>query len=315
MVELELHLMVPAGVPSQRIDTYLTTVNPGRSRALFQHAIENGWVLLNGKTCRRSNQVHPADLIDVNIPPTPNGLEATELPLDILYEDDFLLVICKPAGQVVHRGAGNMQGTVVNALLSHIRTPDFQSMIDQLARPGIVHRLDKDTSGVLLIAKTPAVKEALTEAFKSHEVRKTYLAIVLGEMPASTGSMKDNIGRDVHSRIRMAAVTEGGKEAFTEYQVIGRGGGCTLVKVRLHTGRTHQIRVHFSHAGYPVLGDSLYGGCPREMPWEAERQLLHAWRLRLRHPVTHADLRFQAPLPEDFRAALNALHIHPILTL
>jgi len=315
MVELELHLTVPAGVTPQRIDAYLTAVNPGRSRALFQHAIENGWVLLNGKNCRRSNLVRPADIIDVNLPPTPTGLEADDLPLDILYEDDFLLVINKPAGQVVHPGAGNMQGTVVNALLSHIHTPEFLAMIDQLARPGIVHRLDKDTSGVLAIAKNPAVKAALTEAFKSHEVRKTYLAIVLGEMPSQTGCMKDNIGRDVYSRIRMAAVPEGGKEAFTEYQVIGRGGGCTLVKVRLHTGRTHQIRVHFSHAGYPVLGDSLYGGRPREMPWEAERQLLHAWRLRLRHPVTNAELRFQAPLPEDFRTALDALHIHPELTL
>ena len=248
-------------------------------------------------------KVGEADEIVVTVPPpVPAVPEPEDMPLDVVFEDDDLIVVNKPAGLVVHPAPGHPTGTLVNALLHHCPT---LSGIGGVARPGIVHRLDQDTSGVMVAAKSQRAMDALTRAFAAHaNLRKTYLALVHGTPDPRAGHIENLVGRCPFNRKKMAVVDRNGKRAATDYKTVAQAGPLTLVACDIQTGRTHQIRVHMAASlGCPIAGDALYGrpGWDRKLTPVPARQLLHAWRLDLVHPVTRAPLRFEAPLPADFR--------------
>ncbi len=290
-----------------RIDSYIAEALPALSRTAVQRLIDAGDVLVNGAPTRAAYKVRAGDVIAVRIPPPePTTLTPETLPLDILYEDADMLVINKAAGMVVHPGAGNFSGTLVNALLAHCT--DLQGVGGEL-RPGIVHRLDKDTSGVLVVAKHDRAIQALQRQFKAREVRKVYLALVIGNIAPPEGVIEAPIGRHRVHRQRMAVVAEG-KPARTRWRLRGRYHDAqnrvyTLLDVLLLTGRTHQIRVHFAWLGYPLVGDTIYG--PAHSPLPAPRQFLHAHTLTLVHPTTGEQMTFTAPLPEDLAQLLASL--------
>ena len=292
-----------------RLDKFLALRFPEFSRSLFKRLIVGGRILCDGTPCRHSDGIRHGSLIEFEITPSELGeLVPQELPLDVLYEDEHLLVIDKRAGIIVHPANGNPVNTIVNAVLFRYGNDEFEKMTDSDMRPGIVHRLDKDTSGALIVAKTAEAQSRLKTMFQNHEIKKIYLAIILGTMEERRGAIDLPIGRHPSNPLKRAIV-EGGREALTEYRTVAatHDAAASLVKVRLHTGRTHQIRVHFSHLGHPVLGDTLYGGCPADMPCPAERQMLHAWRIAFSHPFTGKALKIQAPPPDDFIDALKAL--------
>ena len=299
-----------------RIDAFLASSIDELSRNAIKDLICNGKVLYDGRPCKPSDTIKPGVALVVSMPiEKPHVLVPQDIALDIIYEDEHLLVLNKQAGIVVHPGNGNEDGTIVNALLHHRGTKDFLAMVDEDQRPGIVHRLDRDTSGALIIAKRADVRERLYKMFQQHEMKKTYLALIIGRMDDAAGMIELPIGRHpANPTLRMVVAKGKGREACTEYRTIATataafGKEVSLMKIRLHTGRTHQIRVHFSHFGHPVLGDNLYGGCPAKMPFPAKRQMLHAWRLAFRHPVTGAPLRIVAPPPADFMDALKSLEL------
>lgn len=297
-----------------RLDRYLTQMT-GLPRSQIQRLIEAGHVLVEGRRQKASAAVKPGQRIALALPrPRASSLAPEPIPLDILYEDDDLLVIDKPAGLVVHPGPGHAHGTLVHALLHHC--PDLPG-IGEERRPGIVHRLDRETSGVMVIAKTDAAMASLTAQFKARRVRKTYLALVHGEVREPAGRVTSEIGRHERDRKRMAVRTRKGREAVTVYRVIARVAGCTLLEVQPETGRTHQIRVHLSAIGHPVVGDTVYGG-RRERSSRARgaggatktgRHLLHAWRLGFVHPRTGGWMEFAAPLPPDFAARIAGMGV------
>ncbi len=297
-----------------RLDSFLAASYPEISRSLFKRLICEGKVLCDGRQSQPSEEVCFGSIIEFEKPESPVvELIPQDIPLDIIYEDKHLLVINKQAGIAVHPGNGNPNGTIANALLSHCDTDDFRAMLDDELRPGIVHRLDLDTSGVLLVAKNADVREKLSSMFQEHLVRKTYLALIIGSMKEADGVIRLPIARNPHNPTKRA-VLPGGRESITEYHTIATARTSSdkevsLVRIRLHTGRTHQIRVHFSHLGHPVLGDQVYGVRPAQMPYPAQRQMLHAWRLAFRHPVTGTIMKFQAPPPDDFLNALKALNL------
>jgi 23S rRNA pseudouridine1911/1915/1917 synthase len=272
-----------------RIDKLLAARYPQHSRTYFQWLLEEGFVLVNGKQVKKRVVPEEDDEIEVCFQLTPElSLAPEPIPLDILYEDEFLLAVNKPAGMVVHPAPGHPSGTFVNALLFHC-----QNIVpDGTLRPGIVHRLDKDTSGVLIAAKTSSTHQALVEQFSSRTVTKTYLAICHGT--PRPGILSAPIGRHPSHRKEMAIVPTG-KEAITEFQVLAVHKHLSLVRALPKTGRTHQIRVHLKHLGASVLGDTVYG-----TP-DACRHMLHAHKLSFSHPVTHQLLTFTAPLPLDFQ--------------
>jgi len=294
---------VPSAEAGERLDAFLARVS-GLSRARVQRLMEDGLVLVDGSPQKPRHRITPGQRIEVRIPdPTPLTLTPERIPLDILHEDADLIVLNKPPGLVVHPGAGRMSGTLVHALLAHCeRLPG----IGGVERPGIVHRLDRDTSGVLVIAKTDAAHQALSQQFRARQIQKRYLALVHGQLAAEAGRIEAPIGRREHDRKRMGVRREGGREARTRFRVLRRLPGMTLVELDLETGRTHQIRVHLAHIHHPVVGDHVYGG-RRESRQAAERenwaprQMLHAWRLGFRHPATGLWLEFIAPIPEDLR--------------
>lgn len=304
-----VRITVPDDITAgMRIDRFLAKQFPEYSRVFFQRKIINGEALYQGEACVPKQGVKPGDEIAVDFSlPSVYELKAQDIPLEVLYEDDDILVINKAPGVVVHPGNGNNEGTLVNALLSYCDNEDFEEMIDEDRRPGIVHRLDKDTSGALIIAKNYETREILKHDFMEHNVRKIYLAIILGEMPQRNGSIDLPIGRHPYNPMKRAVLADGGKEALTDYKTIASANGTSLMKVRIHTGRTHQIRVHFSHFGHPIIGDAVYGGRPRTAPYPATRQMLHAWKLMFKHPRTGLQLKIQAQLPEDFILALSSL--------
>lgn len=279
----------------ERLDLGLSKHFESYSRTYFQRLIEEGLVVVNGKVERKRYKIAAGDEIEVEFPlEASSHLIPEKIDLDILYEDEHLLVIHKPASMVVHPGAGNFQGTLANALA-------YRGMSDPLNphRPGIVHRLDKDTSGVIVTAKNSGVHALLVEAFASRRVEKTYLTIACKHAPAK--EVNAPIGRDPHHRQKMAVV-QGARAAITRFEIIATSQGdwpLYGLKVALLTGRTHQIRVHLRHSGCPILGDNLYGWPMWNERYEAKRQLLHAWQLAFDHPITGAKLRFEAPLPED----------------
>jgi 23S rRNA pseudouridine1911/1915/1917 synthase len=302
----ELHeFMVGDGEAGQRLDVFLARAS-GLSRARVQDLIERGAVLVGGHPQKSRHVMRASERVTLAVPALePLALTPEPIPLDILYEDEHLLVLNKPAGLVVHPGAGRATGTLVHALLAHCR--DLPG-IGGVERPGIVHRLDRETSGVMVVAKTEAAHQSLSAQFKHRIVRKRYVALVHGAVRDDAGRIEAAVGRRENDRQRMGVRKTGGREARTLYRVLQRMEEMSLLELSLETGRTHQIRVHLAHIGYPVIGDATYGG-RRERRFTAsgearvERQMLHAWRLGFRHPHTDAWLEFTAPVPDDFRAA------------
>lgn len=295
-------LVVPDGAPAERLDRWLAASGVGPSRAFVQKLIDAGHVLVDGRVAPASHKVRPGQKVLVAIPPPePTATLPEAIPLDVLYEDDDVIVINKPQGMVVHPAAGNRAGTLVNALLAHCRG---LSAIGGKERPGIVHRLDKDTSGVLVVAKNDDAHVSLQKQIQAREARREYLAIVHGRVREERGRINAPIGRHPVDRKRMAVIA-GGRPAVTDYEVLERFPGYTLVQAILQTGRTHQIRVHMAHLGHPVVGDPVYGA--RRSPWNLKGQCLHAQRLAFRHPRTGAWMSFTAPLPPDMEKVLADL--------
>ncbi len=290
-----------------RLDQFMARQWPEYSRAYFQKCILDHLVFVNNHHSRPSRTLKIGDKVVFLWPMLEvRELQPEDIPLEIIYEDDDLLALNKQAGLVVHPASGNRTGTLVQGLLNYDEQT-FEELTDDNLRPGIVHRLDKDTSGVLVVAKKHESFAALKAVFKERTAQKTYLAIVVGEFSASTGSVEGQIGRHPQSRLKMAVVRQGGKYALTRYLVAATSQGCSLLKVRLHTGRTHQIRVHLSSIYHPVLGDQLYGGCGAALPCQPARQMLHAWKLTIPHPSSGEWLELIAPPPEDFSQTAAAL--------
>jgi 23S rRNA pseudouridine1911/1915/1917 synthase len=281
-----------------RLDRYVCQRLPELSRSRVQKLIADGHITVNGRPAKPGLRLNTGDSIEVTVPPIPpSHLEPEAMPLNILYEDDDLIVVDKPAGLTVHPAPGHPGHTLVNALLSHL--PHLADSGDAL-RPGIVHRLDKDTSGVMLVAKNSQAQADLSAQFKSHTVSKSYIVLVRGHLTPENGIIEADIGRDPSHRQRMAVVSKG-REARTEYQVIRYIRDYTLLEVRPRTGRTHQIRVHLAAIGFPVVGDKIYGV---KSPFLG-RQFLHASRLGFRLPATGEYVEFKSELPEDLKQALE----------
>ncbi|MCZ2075122.1 MAG: RluA family pseudouridine synthase [Bryobacteraceae bacterium] len=287
----------------KRLDHFLKDRLPQYSRARIQQWIRQGLVLVDGRPGKSSYTLRGGEAIDVEPAPLPLlHAEPEDLPLDILYEDQDLIAVNKPAGVVVHAGAGRHSGTLVNALLHRFR--NLSTVAGDL-RPGIVHRLDRQTSGVLLVARTDFAHRRLAHQFASREVRKTYLALVHGNVRADAGKVEKPISRDPVRRTRMSVKSGRGREALTEYRVLERFEGFTLLEVRIATGRTHQIRVHMAAIGHPVAGDRLYGA-PRSEPL-TERFFLHAQQILFHSPSTGAEITLEAPLPEELKLWIERL--------
>jgi 23S rRNA pseudouridine1911/1915/1917 synthase len=287
-----------ADKPGTRLDKFVVEKCPELSRTHAQKLIGEGYITVNGHVAKASLKLSIGDKINIIIPSTPpSQLSPEAIPLNIIYEDDDLLVVDKPAGLAVHPAPGQPGHTLVNAILSHF--PHLADISDSL-RPGIVHRLDKDTSGVMLVAKNRAAQANLINQFKSRSIVKAYLVLVRGKLTPERGIIEAAIGRDPRNRKRMAVVTLG-REARTEYQVIKYAGNYTLLEVVMETGRTHQIRVHLSAIGYPVVGDLMYGV---KSPY-LSRQFLHACRLGFKLPSTSEYVEFKSELPPDLEQALE----------
>jgi 23S rRNA pseudouridine1911/1915/1917 synthase len=311
----EFDIVVPAGKKRERLDLFLTHHVENATRTKVQAAIRAGYVLVDGVAARSSHPVAPGEVIHVTLPRTPPPDVLPEpIPLEIVYEDDHLLVVNKPAGMVTHPAYGNYTGTLVNALLHHCAS---LSAVNDATRPGIVHRLDKDTSGLMVVAKTDQAHAHLARQFAKRTIRREYQAIVWGALAGPTGVIEANLGRSKSDRKKMAVVQEG-KRAVTEYTVLERFPYLSLVRLRLQTGRTHQIRVHLAHIQHPVFGDPTYNGRrilygPGSARQKAEvqalleiltRQALHARTIGFRHPATGADVMFESSLPEDMSRVL-----------
>ena len=281
-----------------RLDRFVSEKCPELSRTFAQKLIANGHITVNGQEAKASLKLNAGDKLTITIPPpTPSHLTAEDIPLNIIYEDKDLLVIDKPAGLTVHPAPGNPTHTLVNAVLAHF--PDLPTSDDYL-RPGIVHRLDKGTSGLILVAKNRIALNKLANQFKARSVVKTYLVLVRGHLSPENGFIEAPIGRDPRNRKRMAVVAKG-RDARTEYRVIKYVGDCTLLEVSLETGRTHQIRVHLSAIGYPVVGDTTYGV---KSPF-ISRQFVHAHRLGFKLPSSGQYMEFTSELPAELEQALK----------
>ena len=299
------NLPVPPEAENQRLDRWLSDAVPDLSRTRWQDLIKQGQVWVDGRIQKSRYILCGGEVITFHIPPpTDAALQPEKIDLQILYEDHDIIAIDKPAGMVVHPAPGHDTGTVVQALLYHCS--DLQGVSGEL-RPGIVHRLDKDTSGVLVVAKNEQALLHLQRQFKSREVQKLYLALVWGHPEPKEGTVKATIGRSPHHRVRMMANPDRGREAVTHYEVSESFADVSLVRLKIETGRTHQIRVHMSSVHHPVLGDALYGGARMHEWVKAPRQMLHAHKLTLHHPSNDDCLTFTAPLPPDFRKLLDAL--------
>ena len=307
-------VIVPVESDGARLDRALTELFPDQSRSSLARLIEQGHVSVDTKLAVKTSQrVTAGQSIVLEIPPpAPTEVVSQDLPLTVLYQDEDLVVVDKPPGLVVHPAAGHTDQTLVNALLFHVK--DLSGVGGEL-RPGIVHRLDKDTSGVMVIAKNDRTHRALTEAWGTDRIRKEYLALVYGTPRNERGTINAAIGRDPRERKRMSIV-KGGRAAITDYEVVERLRSVSLLRCTLRTGRTHQIRVHLKHLGHPIVGDPVYSGpqwrgTPDRKIQKAlasmERQALHASRLSFPHPRSGERVTFEAPLPPDMRAVLDAV--------
>ncbi len=287
----------------KRLDTYLSENIEGYSRTYMQKLIDEHAVLVNQKHIKTNYKLKAGDLISVSIPePVPLEVEAEKIDLDIVFEDDDIVIINKPQGMVVHPAHGNYSGTVVNALLEHC---DNLSGINGVMRPGIVHRIDKDTSGIIVIAKTNEAHMSLSEQLKEHTITRKYNALLEGCVKSSSGRIETLIGRNPSDRKKMAVVDRNGKNAVTHFKVIESFDKNTLIEAQLETGRTHQIRVHMAHIGHPVVGDTVYGF--KKQKFDTNGQLLHARVLGFMHPRTKQYVEFEAPLPDYFENILRIL--------
>lgn len=290
---------------NNRIDSYLSQKSQDISRVTIQRLIQQGKILVNYKKIKSSYKVQENDKITMEEEkPREISLKAQEIPIEIMYEDKDIIVINKPKGMVVHPANGNPDGTLVNAIMAICK--DSLSGIGGEIRPGIVHRLDKDTSGVLIVAKNDKAHINMSEQIKNHEVEKTYIALVKGIVKETEATINMPIGRSTKDRKKMA-VTKNGKEAISHFKVIERfpKHNCTLLEVKIETGRTHQIRVHLSQIGYPIIGDAVYSNGKNE--WNIEGQCLHAKSLKFKHPITKKEMFLEAKLPEYFEKIVEEL--------
>ena len=307
-----LVLNVAAEDAGKRIDAYIAD-NSELTRSAAAKLVESGDILVNGKTVAKNCKLKAGDVVDVELPePAPDKAEPENIPLDVIYEDDDIIVVNKPSGMVVHPAAGNPCGTLVNALLYHCK--GSLSGIGGVVRPGIVHRIDKDTSGLLVVAKNDESHNFLSEKLKTHEVSRIYYAIVIGSFSEDEGRVDAPIGRHPSDRKKMAVLKEGqgtARNAVTHYKTLARYKGFSLVRCQLETGRTHQIRVHMAYKGHPLLGDGVYGGGKTQ--FEAANkglisgQCLHAKELMLTHPKTGKEMYFECQLPDEMKKIIEKL--------
>lgn len=314
----EIKIIVPAHQTNERIDKFLTNQLPNVTRSKVQKAIEQGLVLDDGRVVKASHRVSPGEVIHCTIPRTPPPkVHPENIPLDIMYEDEYLFIVNKPQGMVTHPAYGNYSGTLVNALLHHCKQ---LSTLNDEARPGIVHRLDKDTSGLLVVAKENETHAQLANQFSRRTIDREYWAIVWGQLKNQRGIIEASLGRSKSDRKKVTVVRKG-KHAVTEYQVLEQFDFLSLIKLNLRTGRTHQIRVHLAHIGHPVFGDPAYGG--RRIAWGGadakqkakvqsllkimQRQALHAKTLGFIHPATKKFVKFDSELPKDIAKVLSIL--------
>lgn len=289
---------------SVRVDKFIAEAAVGLSRNAAVGLIESGSVTVNGQSVNKKTKLHHGDEVQVSIPdPVPYEAKAENIPLDIVYEDDDLLVVNKPKGMVVHPAAGNYEGTLVNALLYHCG--DSLSGINGVLRPGIVHRIDKDTSGLLIVAKNDKAHASLAEQIKEHSFTREYEAMVFGNLKADDGTVDAPIGRNPNDRKKMCVTERNSKYAVTHYHVLCRYKGYTHIRCVLETGRTHQIRVHMAYLGHPVAGDPVYGVRGEKVSFNG--QCLHARKIGFVHPATNVYMEFNSALPEYFEAFLNKL--------
>lgn len=301
---MKQELIVPKECSSVRIDRYLSDACPELSRSFLQKLVKSELIEVNQKTVKSSFKVSGGDSIVFELPEaTEPEIPAEDIPLDILYEDSDIVIVNKPKGMVVHPAAGHYTGTLVNALMYHCRGD--LSGINGVMRPGIVHRIDMDTTGVLIVCKNDLAHNGVAEQLKEHSSTRKYFAIVHGVIKNDTGTVDAPIGRHPVDRKRMSVNREQGKEAVTHYRVLERFNRFTYVECRLETGRTHQIRVHMTSIGHPLLGDNVYG--PAKCPYRLQGQTLHAGVLGIMHPRTGAYMEFTAPLPPYFEELLRVL--------
>ena len=287
-----------------RLDKAVSNINTALSREAIQRMIKTGKILVNGKQSKPSYKTNVNDIITIEeeIPQEEITLKPQEMPLDIIYEDDDIIIINKEKGIVVHPGNGNPDGTLANAVMAKCK--GSLSGIGGKIRPGIVHRIDKDTSGLVIIAKNDLAHINLSEQIQNRKVQKTYIALVRGCVKENEATINMPIGRSTKDRKKMA-VTKTGKEAISHFKVLERYNGYTLLEVKIETGRTHQIRVHLSEIGYPIVGDMVYSN--GKNPFGVEGQMLHAAKLTFKHPTTNKEVTFEAPLPEYFIKVLQIL--------
>lgn len=298
----ELKFSADETFKGKRLDVFLQSRIENMSRAAVQKLIEDGFVKINGKeTQKPGTKLKGNEILEVEVPEeeTPE-IKAENIPLDIVYEDEHIAVINKPSGMTVHPAQNIYSGTLVNALLYNFKN---LSNPEDVTRPGIVHRLDKDTSGLIIIAKTDEAHEKLVEMFQSKNMKKTYITVCKGNFSEKSGRIENLIGRDPFERKRMAVVETNGKTAVTNYEVLDEVQDFSLLKVNIETGRTHQIRVHMKFLNHPVLGDSTYG-TPSRL---AERQMLHAYKLEFIHPITRENIKVAGKLPDDFENVIKRL--------
>lgn len=309
----QAHYRVGRDEQGLRLDVYLSRRDPALSRSQARRLIDDGDALVDGKAARASHRLRTGETVSLRKPPpVPSEIVPEEIPLDIGYEDDAILVVDKPAGMVVHPAAGNFRGTLVNALQFHCR---HLSGIGGVMRPGIVHRLDKGTSGLMVIAKSDEAHRHLSEQFKRRLVSKHYTALVHGNVRQDEGVVDAPVGRHPVERKKMSTASRRGKAALTRWRVLERFGAVTLLEAKIETGRTHQIRVHLSALGHPIVGDSVYGGSKRIVESPAlraalkklSRQALHAGRLSFAHPVTGKEMTFESAPPEDMAEVIDFL--------
>lgn len=297
-----IHIKVEKLEAGKRIDTYIPSKSE-YSRAMIQKMMDNGNILVNGKKVKVSYKVQDDDEITIKEQAAKEiSLEAQDIPIEVLYEDNDIIVVNKPKGMVVHPANGNPDGTLVNAIMSICK--DSLSGIGGEIRPGIVHRLDKDTSGALIVAKNDKSHIKMSEQIKNHEVEKTYIALVKGFVKENEATIDMPIGRSLKDRKKMAVRKEG-KNAVTHFKVIERFPNYTLLEVKIETGRTHQIRVHLSEIGYPIVGDEVYSNGKNE--WNIHGQCLHAKSLKFKHPITEKEMCIEAPIPEYFQNIIKEL--------
>jgi len=289
----------------KRIDVYISSYKEELSRSQVQKLIESGLVTVNGKATKNNYKLRKGDILEIEIPdPEPLEIEPENIPLDIIYEDKDVVIVNKPQDMVVHPAPGHYSGTLVNALMFHCK--DDLSGINGTMRPGIVHRIDKDTSGILMIAKSDAAHKSLAQQLAVHSITRKYYAVVCGNIKEDSGTVDKPIARHPKDRKKMA-IAEGGRHAVTHYKVLERFGKYTLVEAQLETGRTHQIRVHMASLGHPLLGDTVYGF--EKQPYKLLGQALHAKVLGFIHPTTEEYVEFESDLPEYFEKLLIKLRM------